>query len=126
MHGKEIRLRCVVKPRRTRWPAFWNINYLNDPPVADPDLDQPDDGYFIAVGAVLALDGTASRDPNEPSGDAIAGYEWDLNMDGVFETLGPKPVIAPAVLQALGLGAGDGKIDRRAPKVALKFPGNEV
>jgi PKD repeat protein len=47
----------------------------------------------VFEGASIALDGSASWDPD---GDTIAAYEWDLDADGLFETTGDAPVFSAA------------------------------
>ncbi len=80
--------------------------YLNDPPVADADPDDPDDGYRIFLGDPLLLDGRASSDPNELSGDAVVLYEWDLNSDGIPDAVGDVAVLSPQQLAAMGIASG--------------------
>jgi len=75
--------------------------YLNDAPGADPDPDEPDDGYVVPVGEPLTLDGSGSSDPNEALGDAIVSHEWSVNGNPV---MGSTPTIPPAVLVAFGMG----------------------
>ena len=77
--------------------------YENDPPIADPDPDDPNDGYQITLGQPFSLDGSSSTDPDSSLGDAIALYEWDLNGDGIFDVEGVNPLIAPATLAILGV-----------------------
>lgn len=48
--------------------------------------------YAVAEGAPLQLDGTASRAAED--GDAITEYAWDLDDDGTFEVLVPRPDFA--------------------------------
>jgi uncharacterized protein YycO len=54
------------------------------PPVADPG--GPYQGYFsipaLGVHHVVTLDGSSSYDINEPFGDSIVEYGWEL--DGIF------------------------------------------
>lgn len=53
--------------------------FLNLQPVANPNGP-----YSVPFGNSVMLDGTASSDPNEPEGDFIVQYEWDLNNNGAF------------------------------------------
>src|SRR5262249_31648552 len=47
-------------------------------------------GYTAAEGAPVRLDGTASSDP----GGTIVSWQWDLNLDGVFDdATGPTPTV---------------------------------
>ncbi len=101
---RTVETAVVVAGDRDSIPGGYT--YLNDPPVADPDADDPDDGYRIFLGDALALDGRASLDPNEPSGDAIALFEWDLNADGAADAVGAAPVLSPEQLAAIGISSG--------------------
>jgi uncharacterized repeat protein (TIGR01451 family) len=49
---------------------------VNQPPVAVVKDIQ------ISEGDTACLDGSSSYDPDEPSGDYIVSYEWDINGDG--------------------------------------------
>lgn len=60
---------------------------VNLSPIADADGP-----YSVDEGETVPLDGTGSYDPD---GDPLT-YEWDLDNDGVFETLGPIPVFSAA------------------------------
>jgi streptogramin lyase len=75
--------------------------YLNDAPAADPDPDEPDDGYVVALADPLTLDGTGSSDSNQPLGDAVASFEWSVNGNTV---LGANPTISAATLASFGMG----------------------
>jgi len=79
------------------------FTYVNDLPTAVPHPTDPIAGYLVASGGSLALDGSASSDPNEIAGDSISSYEWDLDEDGIFDVFGPTPVVTPAELTAFGL-----------------------
>jgi uncharacterized delta-60 repeat protein len=73
----------------------------NEPPLADAGGP-----YTVAEGGSVALDGSASTDPNQPADTLL--YEWDLDGDSVFgETgadalrgneLGVRPVFSAAGL----------------------------
>ena len=41
--------------------------------------------YATAIGLGLALDASASYDPNENWGDSIVSWEWDLDNDGQYD-----------------------------------------
>lgn len=56
---------------------------VNRPPVAVVN------DVTIAEGDTAVLDGSSSYDPDEPLGDSIVSYEWDLDDDGVFDATGP-------------------------------------
>lgn len=61
--------------------------------------------YAINVNGPLALDGSASIDPD---GDALQ-ISWDLNNDGIFgDATGVSPILSPAQLAALGIGTSAG------------------
>jgi subtilisin family serine protease/streptogramin lyase len=77
--------------------------YLNDNPIADPDPDDPNNGYVILVGDDLVLDGRSSSDPNQPLGDTLASFNWDVNGHPVS---GDNPTITAATLTTFGMGAG--------------------
>lgn len=77
------------------------FTYLNDPPSADPDPDDPDDGYEIAPGFTVTLDPSASSDPNEPLGDAIVAYEWSIN--GIALS-GERPTVTMDDAARYGIG----------------------
>ena len=78
---------------------FGNIR-VNQPPVADANGP-----YEINLGDDLLLDGSASCEPDEPFGDSIASYEWDLNGDGDFtDAAGETPTVAWTTLESFGLG----------------------
>jgi uncharacterized repeat protein (TIGR01451 family) len=55
---------------------------VNSPPVAVADP------VTVNEGQTATLDGSASFDPDEPYGDYIASYEWDLDNDGTFDATG--------------------------------------
>ncbi len=76
--------------------------FLNDPPIADPDIDPENDGYFIFVGDDLELDASASTDVNALLGDSIVRFEWDLNGNAV---LGSQVTVTAAELTTFGMGA---------------------
>lgn len=57
-----------------------------NPPVADADPDEPDDGYITEIGVGITLDGSHSFDPDEEIWeDYVSSYEWDLDNDGSFD-----------------------------------------
>jgi len=58
---------------------------VNEPPVADADGP-----YLTTEGVAVALDGTASDDPDIPLGDSLT-FAWDLDNDSTFETAGATP-----------------------------------
>ncbi len=55
------------------------VNFDNHPPLADAGGP-----YSAKVGALITFDGTGSHDPDEPTGDYIVSYSWDIDGDGVF------------------------------------------
>ena len=61
-------------------PGAVNISEENNPPVADANGP-----YRIDIGDDLTFDAGDSYDPDQPSGDAIVRYRWDLESDGSFE-----------------------------------------
>jgi hypothetical protein len=61
--------------------------------------------YALSSGGSLSLKGSGSVDPDAACGDGIAAWEWDLDGDGAYnEALGPQPVIAWSVAEALLCG----------------------
>ncbi|NIO76522.1 MAG: tandem-95 repeat protein, partial [Armatimonadetes bacterium] len=52
---------------------------VNRPPVADANGP-----YTMEVAEPIHLDGSGSVDPDAPL-DHIVTYDWDMNMDGVYE-----------------------------------------
>ena len=76
--------------------------YMNDDPIADPDPDNPNNGYVIFVGDDLVLDGRSSSDPNQPLGDTLVSFNWDLNGNAVT---GDNPTITSATLTTFGMGS---------------------
>jgi len=52
----------------------------NQAPVADADGP-----YSGSVGSSISFNGSASNDPDEPYGDQIVSWEWDLNGDGQYD-----------------------------------------
>jgi len=55
---------------------------MNMPPVAIADDSWLLEGY---APLTFHMDPTGSYDPDEPSGDYIALYEWDIDADGTYE-----------------------------------------
>jgi hypothetical protein len=53
---------------------------VNSPPVAVVN------GVTIDEGQTATLDGSSSYDPDEPTGDYIVSYEWDLDFDGTVDS----------------------------------------
>jgi beta propeller repeat protein len=59
----------------------------NHDPVAHPNGP-----YETLVGQAIVLDGSGSSDPDEPVGDFVASYQWDLDNDGDYDdAVGPNP-----------------------------------
>lgn len=52
----------------------------DNPPVAVPGGP-----YSACVGEEICVDGSDSYDPDEPAGDFIAEYHWDLDGDGQYD-----------------------------------------
>jgi hypothetical protein len=99
-----------TNPATLDWQYVTNNNIDSSPAVADIDHDgeleiaianslyvlekkafiniqpNPDPGgpYNVASGGSATLDASMSDDPNEPEGDEIVGYEWDLDNNGSF------------------------------------------
>jgi hypothetical protein len=90
----------VARPEGSSFALAGAYTYLNDAPSSDPDPDDLDDGYVVALGDPLTLDGTGSSDPNEALGDAVASFEWSVNGNLV---LGSSPTISPATLAVFGM-----------------------
>lgn len=68
-------------------PAFTNtavheviVNFENHPPIADAGGP-----YAGKIGELICFDGTGSHDPDEPKGDYVASFAWDLDGDGFFD-----------------------------------------
>jgi uncharacterized protein (DUF952 family) len=69
---------------------------LNNPPLADAGGP-----YLVGEGGSISLDGSASTDPDIPTGDSITLYEWDLDYDGVTftpDTTGVSPTFDASAL----------------------------
>jgi len=64
-----------------------NITSANVPPVADAGGP-----YFGDVGQMITFDGSGSYDPNEPTGDKIVKWEWDMDGDGLYDDASGKTV----------------------------------
>jgi hypothetical protein len=60
----------------------------NAPPEADAGGP-----YHVLAGRDILLDATASLDPDEPCGDRIAWYLWDLDNDGFFDDAAAEAVL---------------------------------
>lgn len=65
-----------------RWsePARTIVEIGNHDPVADPNGP-----YETTPCTAVALCGSDSYDPDEPVGDQIVSYEWDLDNDGEYD-----------------------------------------
>ncbi|MCB9538634.1 MAG: PKD domain-containing protein [Myxococcales bacterium] len=59
--------------------------------------------YAIALGDDLRLDAAGSTDPNTACGDAIVGFQWDVDNDGTFDHNGQTVDLTAAELAGLGL-----------------------
>ena len=57
--------------------------YVHPPP--HPPIADADGPYIGWVGVPVTLDGSGSWDPNEPWGDYIVEWAWDLDNDGLFD-----------------------------------------
>ena len=73
------------------------VNPANDAPTADAGGP-----YSLLSGQAITLDAAASSDPDEPYGDAIATYEWDLDNDGSYELSGATATLPVAWADLLG------------------------
>lgn len=52
--------------------------------------------YIVDAGDSVALDGSASFDPDTSFGDSIIGYEWDMDNDGFYDdAVGATPSFGP-------------------------------
>jgi len=73
-------------------------------PVADAGGD-----YVTAFGQGLALDASASYDPNEDWGDRIVSWAWDLDGDGQFDdAFGETVSLDAAQVQTFFAGSSAG------------------
>ncbi|MGQ9576812.1 MAG: aspartyl protease family protein, partial [Thermoguttaceae bacterium] len=80
-------------------PQYDVITQEGDAPVADAGGP-----YLVDTGQPLTLDGSASWDPNESSGDQIVLYEWEINGDGLFDdAASTEPVVVISWSQLAGL-----------------------
>jgi hypothetical protein len=66
------------------------INLKNHPPVADGDPTDSVPNYVAAPGGRILLNASQSYDPDEPQGDFITSWEWDLDGDQIFDASGEK------------------------------------
>jgi len=90
----------------------------NRPPMAQAGGYRVDGAvvgpYTIALGEDLNLDAAGSMDPDEPCGDSIQSYEWDVGNDGNFDGfVGEALVVSAAELEGLGLGIGTHEVRLR-------------
>ncbi len=83
------------------------VQFQNIAPVA-----RPGGPYTIGAGSDLQLDGASSYDPNWP-GDTIISFDWDLNLDGIYDAGGWTPLLPWEYLQSLGIGPGSRTIRLR-------------
>ena len=73
-----------------------NITWQNQPPTADPGLDQT-----VTEGSTVTLDGSASSDPD----DGIVSYLWTQTGNGTSTTLS-DPTSATVTFMAPPVGSG--------------------
>ena len=58
--------------------------------------------YAVSARGTLALDGSASSDPDAGCGDTVAAWDWDLDADGAYDdAAGPQPLIAWSAVETL-------------------------
>jgi hypothetical protein len=77
-----------------------STSQANRPPVAHAGGP-----YDVDLGVPLQLDGSRSSDPDQPTGDSIATYVWDVDNDGQFDDAsGANPTLSADQLQTLGVG----------------------
>jgi PKD repeat protein/FtsP/CotA-like multicopper oxidase with cupredoxin domain len=89
-------------------------------PIADPDPDEPNDGYVGVAGIALALDGTASSDPE----GAPLAFDWDFG-DGQSGTgATPTHVYAAAGSYTVTLVVSDGGVESAPATTAVVVAGN--
>jgi LPXTG-site transpeptidase (sortase) family protein len=67
--------------------AFEDVQNL--PPTADASGP-----YLVDEGSSVTLDGSGSTDPE---GDPLALYEWDLDIDGVYDISSTNPTVTSGV-----------------------------
>jgi len=80
-----------------------DLTLSNRDPLAD--AGGPYDADF---GSAITFDGSQSSEPDEPCGDSIVIYEWDLNGNGQFvDSSNANPVLTWNQLMALGWGDGE-------------------
>ncbi|MGZ5545369.1 MAG: putative Ig domain-containing protein, partial [Limisphaerales bacterium] len=74
------------------------VNTVDTAPVANAGGP-----YSSDVGDSLALDGSASSDPDVSSGDSIVSYAWDLDNNGTYDvtTSSATTTVSWALLQSL-------------------------
>ncbi|MFN3198137.1 MAG: PKD domain-containing protein [Bradymonadia bacterium] len=61
--------------------------------------------YVVPYGGSVALDGSASADPDASCGDSILRYQWDLDGDGSSDVQGAQFNVSAAQLAGFGMGA---------------------
>lgn len=86
-------------PARTDTSAIEvNINQGNLAPVANAGGP-----YSIDLGSGLALNGSASSDPNTSCDDSIVSYHWNIG-NGTYILTGATPALSAAQVNTLGVG----------------------
>ena len=73
-------VRAKEEPYDCEKPSRTIVIIGNHEPVADANGP-----YETWVSQTIRLDGSHSYDPDEPIGDRIVSYEWDLDNDGEFD-----------------------------------------
>jgi branched-chain amino acid transport system substrate-binding protein len=71
---------AIDEPLWSEEPSRTVVEIGNHNPIADPNGP-----YLTTICTPIVLSGCNSYDPDEPVGDSIVIYEWDLDNDGDYD-----------------------------------------